>query len=74
MVPPRTNSGDHAATSVNDPPDTRAARLEEFIARARERAILDHRDADEILGYDDHGCLDELHRAGHIGAAVDPSG
>jgi len=33
----------------------RAARLEHFIARSRERAILDHRDADQILGYDDNG-------------------
>lgn len=33
----------------------RAKRLEAFIARSRERAILDHRDAEEILGYDDEG-------------------
>lgn len=29
--------------------------LDEFIRRGRERAVLDARSTDEILGYDEHG-------------------
>ena len=29
--------------------------LDEFIRRGRERAVLDDRSADAILGYDEHG-------------------
>ncbi len=29
--------------------------LDEFIHRGRQREVLDHRPADEIVGYDEHG-------------------